>query len=135
MENFQETFEARKWSFISAFLICMTAPLIFFIHVLSLLFCKTDLGDSLLYGNEWSLPWLWTCGNDGNKFSFPLILICVNDAAMAVTMNIIAHLLTFSFYDLSFHLIQNIFSNIKYRLDTQSMYILFTTDFVFNETR
>ena len=113
MENFQETFEARKWSFISAFLICMTVLLIFFIHVFSLFFGKTGLGNSLLYGNEWSLPWLWPCGNDGNKFSFPLILICVNDAAMAVTMNIIAHLLTFSFYDLSFHLIQKYFCQYK----------------------
>ena len=25
--NFQDTFETRKWSFISAFLICMSVPL------------------------------------------------------------------------------------------------------------
>ena len=27
MRNFQDTFDTRKWSFISAFSICMTVPL------------------------------------------------------------------------------------------------------------
>ena len=38
MQNFQDTFETRKWSFISAFLICMTVSLI-----LKQIFWKTKI--------------------------------------------------------------------------------------------
>ena len=43
MRNFQGTFETRKRSFISAFSIYMSVPLIFFQLNLSALTCRTDI--------------------------------------------------------------------------------------------
>ena len=59
-------------------------------------------------------------GDDGNKFSFPLIFICGNDTVTKVTMNKVSHLFAFSFHYLSFSFNFKLFLPIKTTIWTPS---------------
>ena len=58
MRNFKDTFKTRKRSFISAFSVCMTAPLNYFIYSLSLdqmRVAKEELFTEKILGREFQV--------------------------------------------------------------------------------